>query len=266
MKSVQDTSARLRASACPRCLRASHLTLSWEDIAVCEDISFDVARGELVCLVGRSGSGKTTLFHAIAGLTTPDSGSVWLGDENITGRPGRVSYMLQKDLLLPQHTIIENASIPLVVNGASRKKAHEEVRRRLSDFGLEGAGDMYPAQLSGGMRQRAALLRTCLMHNDVILMDEPFSALDAFTRAEMRQWFLDMLTRLDMSCMLITHDVDEAVAMADRVLVLAGNPSSGMSSRIVGEICVLCDRAERSEFALSEEALELKREILNLIG
>ncbi|NHM14172.1 ABC transporter ATP-binding protein [Xiamenia xianingshaonis] len=248
-------------------LRVSRLVLSWGEEAICQDVSFSVNAGELVCLVGRSGSGKTTLFHAVAGLTVPDGGSIFLDGRDITGRAGEVSYMLQKDLLLPQHTILENVAMPLLIAKVPRKRAFATARESFATFGLEGTEGLYPSQLSGGMRQRAALLRTYLMDNNVVLLDEPFSALDALTRKDLQAWFLAMLTELDLSAMLVTHDVDEAVAMADRVLVLGSQtPGAARPSTIVGEVEVACPRSDRADFVLSSEALALKRQVIALLG
>lgn len=246
-------------------LTASHLWLSWEEEPIVEDVSFSVAAGELVCLVGRSGSGKTTLFHALAGLTTPDRGQVFVGGKDITGEPGSVAYMLQKDLLIPERTVQDNAALPLLLKGMSLKESRAQVALQLDRFGLEGAQELYPDQLSGGMRQRAALLRTYLMDDPVLLMDEPFSALDALTRADMRSWFLDLMSRLDLTCMLVTHDVDEAIAMADRILILAGNPAQGQVSRLVGEVAIGCPRKDRDQFMLTSDALAIKRRVLELL-
>lgn len=245
---------------------AEHLTLSWEGEPVVSDVSLYLDAGELVCLVGRSGSGKTTLFHALAGLTEPDGGRVLLDGEDVTGRPGHVAYMLQKDLLLPQRTVVDNACLPLLVAGVPKQEARDRARERLAGFGLEGSGDLYPHQLSGGMRQRAALLRTCLMDDPVVLMDEPFSALDAITRQDMRSWLLGLVGAEGLTVLLVTHDVDEAVALADRIVVLAGDPAAGVPSTVVGEVAVDCPRAEREAFMLSEGALAVKREVLALLG
>lgn len=250
----------------PCALEVASLDLSWDGAAVCRDISFRVETGEVVCLVGRSGSGKTTLFHAIAGLTRPDAGRVLLGGEDITGRPGRVSYMLQKDLLIEQRCVLDNVAVPLIVKGVPWREARAQARSLFAEFGLAGSEQAYPAQLSGGMRQRAALLRTYLMDNEVVLMDEPFSALDAFTRADMRRWFLAMLTRLGLSSVLVTHDVDEAIAMADRILVLRGDPARGVPSTIAGSLVVGCPRSERDDFVLTDAALALKRAVLAALG
>ena len=249
-------------------LEVRNLTLAWEgsETPTVSDVSLAVAPGEMVCLVGRSGCGKSTLFHGMAGLTTPVSGSVLLHGEDVTGRPGRVSYMLQKDLLLPQRTIMANVCLPLTLAGTPREAAREKAEPLFERFGLNGTQDSYPSELSGGMRQRAALLRTYLMDNDVVLMDEPFSALDALTRQDMRSWFLSLVSDLGMSCVLVTHDVDEAVEMADRILVMSGNPTAGVPSGIVGEVDIDCARGQRAEWLLTPASLEAKREVLLLLG
>lgn len=246
-------------------LQAEHLALSWDGKPICRDISFDVMPGQIVALVGKSGTGKTTIFHALAGLTKPDSGHVLLDGADITGRAGKVSYMLQKDLLLEQHTIIDNVAMPLAIGGMAKREARAKAQAHFSEFGLSGQERSYPFQLSGGMRQRAALLRTYLMDNSVILMDEPFSALDAFTRAEMRGWFLETLASADMSFVLITHDVDEAIAMADRILVLVGNPSTGEPSGIIGAVDIGAPRNAREQFALGDGGMKAKREVMAML-
>lgn len=248
-------------------LEVRNLTLAWEgsETPTVSDVSLAVAPGEMVCLVGRSGCGKSTLFHGMAGLTTPVSGSVLLHGEDVTGRPGRVSYMLQKDLLLPQRTIMANVCLPLTLAGTPREAAREKAEPLFERFGLNGTQDSYPSELSGGMRQRAALLRTYLMDNDVVLMDEPFSALDALTRQDMRSWFLSLVSDLGMSCVLVTHDVDEAVEMADRILVMSGNPTAGVPSGIVGEVDIDCARGQRAEWLLTPASLKAKREVLLLL-
>lgn len=246
-------------------LEAQGLTVSWEGAPVLADVSLSVDAGQLVCLVGRSGSGKSTLFHALAGLSVPDEGRVLLEGRDVTGRPGSVAYMLQKDLLLPERTVLDNVALPLLLKGVPKAEARDRASERFGRFGLEGSQGLYPSQLSGGMRQRAALLRTCLMDDPVVLMDEPFSALDAFTRQDMRAWLLGLADAIGLTVLLVTHDVDEAVALADRILVLAGDPAAGVASSIVGEVDVDCPRADREEFMLSPAALEAKREVLALL-
>lgn len=249
-----------------KALEVEGMTLAWDGQVVVRDVSLEVAQGEMVCLVGRSGCGKTTLFHGLAGLTTPNSGRVLLHGEDVTGKPGRVSYMLQKDLLLPQRTIIDNVCLPLLLSGTPKRDAHAKAEPLFERFGLAGTERSYPSQLSGGMRQRAALLRTYLMDNDVVLMDEPFSALDALTRRDMRGWFLSMVSDLGISCVLITHDVDEAVEMADRIVVMRGRPTEGEPSTLVGEVAIEAPRESRGDWLLTPESLDVKRHVLELLG
>lgn len=247
-------------------LEARNVQLAWGDELIASDISLHVEQGEIVCLVGRSGCGKTTLFHALAGLTVPPAGEILLHGENITGQAGHVSYMLQKDLLLPSRTIIDNVCLPLLVQGVSKREAHRRAKPLFEQFGLAGTEQAWPSQLSGGMRQRAALLRTYLMNNDVILLDEPFSALDALTRTDMRGWFCGIVKDLGLSALVVTHDVDEAVSMAQRIYVMRGNPTAGEPSKLVGEIAVPRPSQDSERFDLTVEYLTCKRQTLDLLG
>lgn len=246
-------------------LEARDLTLAWdEDSDVVRHVSLRVDPGETVCIVGKSGCGKTTILHALSGLTRPREGQVLLHGRDITGKPGQVSYMLQKDLLLQSRTILDNACLPLVIGGMRPAEAREKARPLLERFGLAGVEDKWPSQLSGGMRQRAAFLRTYLMGNDVALLDEPFSALDALTRADIRSWYVSTASELGMASVVITHDVDEAVIMATRVYVLEGDPRGGVPSTVAGEVTV--NHQVEGAFDLSPEFLTAKREVLALLG
>lgn len=248
-------------------LAAEGLMLSWDGEAlVTEGIDLTVMPGEVCCLVGRSGCGKTTILHALAGLTTPVSGRVLLHGEDVTGRPGRVSYMLQKDLLLPSRRIIDNVCLPLVLGGMRRSDARAKAEPLFERFDLAGCELKWPSELSGGMRQRAAFLRTYLMGADVTLLDEPFSALDALTRVDVRRWFVGVARELGLSALVITHDVDEAVSMASRVYVLAGAPSAGEPSHVAGEVVVRRADDAPGGFELTDEFLAAKREVMSLLG
>jgi len=211
-------------------LEARSLTLSWDGgkTIVAKDVSVSLHAGETVCLVGRSGCGKTTLLHALSGLTTPLAGSILVHGKDVTGTPGCVSYMLQKDLLLPNLSIIDNVCLPLTLAGTKRGQAHAQARPLFERFGLEGTERSWPSELSGGMRQRAAFLRTYLMGNDIVLLDEPFSALDALTREDLRGWYKDTARELGIASLMITHDVGEAIAIADRVYALVGAPATAV--------------------------------------
>ena len=249
-------------------LEARSLELAWSDDrrVIASDVSLEVHVGEVACLVGRSGCGKSTVFHALSGLLAPRSGQVLLHGEDVTGTPGRVSYMLQKDLLLPNLTVVDNACLPLVLGGMPRADARRKAQPLLERFGLAGTEGQWPAQLSGGMRQRAAFLRTYLMDNDVILLDEPFSALDAITRVEMRSWFCDMARELGLSALVVTHDVDEAVSIASRVYVMSGPFVPKAPSGIVGEVLVAHPEGSGEGFELSPEFIDAKRRVLGLLG
>lgn len=240
-------------------LEAQGLTLSWDGASlVTRDVSITVLPGQIACLVGKSGCGKTTILHALAGLTKPHAGRVLLHGEDVTSVPGRISYMLQKDLLLPHLTILDNVCLPLVIAGESKSAARAAAAPLFARFELEGVENQWPAQLSGGMRQRAAFMRTYLMGNDVVLLDEPFSALDAITRGEMRSWYCDMSRELGLASVVITHDVDEAVFMADQIYVLQGQPSMGVPTTV--SATVHPNRVDN--FELSEEYISAKGEVL----
>ncbi len=242
-------------------LEVKGVSTAFGDKKVLEDIQINLAEGELVSLLGASGVGKTTLFHVIAGLLVPDTGSVWLEGGEITGSPGKISYMLQKDMLLPYKTVLDNVSLPLRIKKVAKRAARQEAKRYFREFGLEGYEEKYPSQLSGGMRQRAALLRTYLFSSEVALLDEPFSALDTMTKSAMHQWYLSVMERIHLSTLLITHDMDEAILLSDRIYILAGKPG-----KIKAEICVDRKKPRDSDFMLTEEFLSYKKRIIELIG
>ena len=242
-------------------LRCENVTKSYDGRMIIRDISIHLGKGELVSLLGLSGSGKTTLFQVLSGLTAPDEGHVYLTEEDVTARPGKISYMLQKDLLLPHKKVIDNVSLPLVIQGMKKKEARQKADPYFSQFGLEGTQEQYPAQLSGGMRQRAALLRTYLGSEGVALLDEPFSALDMITKGQMHDWYLDVMSRIDLSTIFITHDIDEALILSDRIYIMTGRPG-----RIDTEIRIRTPRSRRSGYDLTEEFLAYKKEILGILG
>ncbi|MDD2958681.1 MAG: ABC transporter ATP-binding protein [Lachnospiraceae bacterium] len=231
---------------------------SFDGKEIIRDINLHLEHGELVSLLGASGGGKTTLFNVISGLSRPDQGSVLLEGEEITGQPGRVSYMLQRDLLLPYRTIEDNVALPLLLKGEKKKAARIKVGSHFAEFGLEGKQKKYPHQLSGGMRQRAALLRTYLFSEKVALLDEPFSALDTLTKSAIHQWYLNIMEQIQLSTLFVTHDIDEAVYLSDRIYLLNGNPGT-----ITDEILIREKKPRREEFRLSQEFLEYKKEILS---
>lgn len=241
-------------------LQAEGVSKSYDGRRILEDVSLSLGRGELVCLLGISGAGKTTLFNVLSGLERPDGGRVLLNGRDVTGQPGQISYMLQKDLLLPHKKVLDNAALPLVIRGRRKREARAEAAAYFPQFGLEGTKDLYPAQLSGGMRQRAALLRTFLGSQGVALLDEPFSALDALTKREIHRWYMGMMDHLNMATLFITHDIDEAILLSDRVCVLSGQPG-----RIAAELTVRPPRPRGMDFGVSREFLDYKKQILSLL-
>lgn len=237
-------------------LEAKHITKIFDGRTIIEDINIKLHRGEIVSLLGVSGSGKTTLFHILAGLTRPEKGKVTLRGEDITGCPGSISYMQQKDLLFAHKKVIDNVALPLVLAGESKKNAREKADPLFTQFGLEGTQMQYPSQLSGGMRQRAALLRTYLSSDGVALLDEPFSALDTITKSQMHQWYLDVMTKIDLSTLFITHDIDEAIILSDRICILNGSPG-----KIQKEIVIEESKPRPENFNLTEAFLNYKKQI-----
>ncbi len=217
-----------------------------------KDISFSAGNGEFVAIVGPSGCGKSTILNMTAGLYQPTGGEVYVSGEKVTRPNSHVGFMLQKDLLLPWRTIEANVAFGLESRGFSRAECREQARARLDECHLNGFGDYYPYQLSGGMRQRAALARTLAIEPDVILLDEPFSALDAQTKIIIQRNFAETIERENITTLLITHDLAEAAFMADRIIVLSERPGT-----VIAEIPVdLPDRgnptARRQNPAITE--------------
>lgn len=188
------------------------------------DISIDVAPGRFVSIIGQSGCGKSTLFNILAGLLTPSQGRILFDGDDITGRAGLVSYMLQKDLLLPWRTVIDNVIYGMEIQGVPKAEARRRALPFMERYGLGNFANHYPATLSGGMRQRTALLRTLLCNKELIMLDEPFAALDAQTRLKMQAWLLRLWRDFSLTVLFITHDVDEAIFLSDEIIVLSPRP------------------------------------------
>lgn len=193
-------------------------------LAVLKDVTLYVQPGEFVSVLGPSGSGKSTILKTAAGLLRPDSGKVLIDGEEVTGLPQLVGYMPQQDLLFPWKTMWQNAALPLLAAGVSKNEAFDRVSEMLPLFGLKGFADYYPYQLSGGMRQRAALLRTMLIDSNLMLLDEPFGALDALTREQMQDWLLGIWEKFRRSVLFVTHSIDEAIYLSDRIYVITERP------------------------------------------
>ena len=242
-------------------LKVSHVSKAFGDQEILKDVTLELHDNELVSLLGVSGGGKTTLFNVISGLLKPEEGQVILDEKDIPEQPGNVSYMLQKDLLLPYRTVEDNVALPLIIKGEKKKEARKKVRPYFAEFGLEGTEKKYPSQLSGGMRQRAALLRTYMFSDKIALLDEPFSALDTLTKSAMHKWYLKVMEQIHLSTIFITHDIDEAILLSDRIYLLTGQPG-----KITGEIKICQPKPRREDFNLTPEFLEYKRQILEELG
>ena len=242
-------------------LTAEKITMSFEGEKVIEDVSLHLNEGEIVSLLGVSGSGKSTIFNVLSGLYTPDEGKVFLDNADITGKAGKISYMLQKDLLLPHYTIIDNVSLPLVIKGEKKKSARAKADPLFKEFGLEGTQKKYPGELSGGMKQRAALLRTYLASQGVALLDEPFSALDTITKSAIHTWYLDIMKKINLSTIFVTHDIDEAILLSDRIYILSGKPG-----RITDEIIIDLPKPRSNKDVMTEPFIEYKKMIAEKIA
>ncbi len=224
------------------------------------DVSFTARPGEFVTIIGPSGSGKSTLFNLITGLTEPDTGEVLIDGQRVDGRTGMVGLMPQRDLLLPWRTVMNNVILGPEIDGVPKRVARRRAREMLPMFGLEGFENAYPDTLSGGMRQRAALLRTFLTDRSILLLDEPFGALDALTRRELQRWLLEMWRRFDKTILFITHDVEEAVYLADRVLVFSARPG-----RITKILTVDLPRPRTQVSLMSDDLRRIEVELIETL-
>lgn len=197
---------------------------------VLDGIDLDVMEGEFVSIVGPSGCGKTTLLNVIAGLEDQDKGKIKLKGIPFDKRLGRIGYMQQKDLLFPWRTVLDNTILGLEIKGVSRSEARQRALELTETFGLKGFENQYPFVLSVGMRQRASFLRSVLLHQNIMLLDEPFGALDALTRHQMQEWLVDLWRSIGSTIILVTHDIDEAIILSDKVFVLSARPSKILMS------------------------------------
>ena len=237
-------------------LRVEDLSLSYEGKPVLSGVSFHAEEGEFVTFLGPSGCGKSTMLNILAGLWKADEGRVFVDDKAVNGVTDHFAYMPQSDFLLPWKTILENVTLYGALHH-DRRHAEEEALKEFPRFGLEGYENAYPAELSGGMRQRAAFLRTALCSADIMLLDEPFGALDVITREDMQDWLLNLRSKLNRTTILVTHDVDEALYLSDRILILSHNPAT-----IAREIDL---RGVAKSRAWLYNQIDLRREIYALL-
>ena len=205
-------------------LEVKDLAFHYEREPLIEGLSFGVEEGEFVSILGPSGCGKSTVLNLLAGILRPEAGEIFLDGAPVRGMSPRLAYMPQNDLLFPWKTIMQNVCLHARLHGRE-DEARSRAKALFPRFGLAGCEDAWPGALSGGMRQRAAFLRTALCDAELLLLDEPFGALDVITRGEMQDWLIDMRGSLGRTCLLVTHDIDEAIYLSDRVLVLNGRPA-----------------------------------------
>ncbi len=224
-------------------------------------VTLTIAQGRFVSLIGPSGCGKSTIFNIVAGLLEPTSGRVLIDGADATGTIGRVGYMLQKDLLLPWRTVLDNVILGMEIQGVPLRQARERALPLLRRYGLSGFEHLYPNALSGGMRQRAALLRTLLFDTDIILLDEPFGALDAQTKLQMQEWLLGLWADFGKTVVFVTHDVDEAIYLSDEVFVMATRPG-----RIVETIPIPIQRPRLRSITLAREFIAIKERCMQLLN
>ena len=229
-----------------------------ERIPMIKGLNLQIHDGEFVSIIGPSGSGKSTIFRLITGLEQPEEGGIFLNGKQPENRLGIVGYMPQQDLLMPWRTIMENAVLPLEIKGVKKAEAEAQVRELLKDFGLNGVENKLPGDLSGGMRQRVSFLRTVLSGSNILLLDEPFSALDAITRLTMQEWLLEQWEKWQKTILFITHDVDEALFLSDRIFVLQHHPITALQ-----EVTVPLGRPRTVRDLSNPEAVQLKEHLID---
>ncbi|GAA0178724.1 ABC transporter ATP-binding protein [Clostridium sediminicola] len=232
-----------------------------DKLSVLKEINLFVDEGEFISIIGPSGCGKSTIFHILTGLQQEYKGRVEIGGEPLQKIKKKMSYMHQKDLLMPWRTLIGNVRLPLELQGYSKKEASNKVKELLPIFGLEGFENAYPKELSGGMRQRAALLRTVLIDSEIMLLDEPFGALDAINRSKMQEWLLDIWNQFKRTVMFITHDIEEAIYLSDRIYVLSERPA-----QIIEELNIEFSRPREKDIVVTPEFLKYKKILMNALG
>ena len=236
-------------------LDIKNLSYSFGNNPILKDINIHVNKNEMVAIVGSSGVGKSTLFNLIAGVLKIQAGKITINSSE--DYIGKVAYMLQKDLLFEHKTIIDNVILPLIIAKVNKKEALEEGNKILKQFNLDKYANKYPQQLSGGMRQRVALIRTYMFKRKIFLLDEAFSALDAITKKELHKWYLDLKKEFNLTTLLITHDIEEAVFLSDRIYILGNKPGE-----IIGEIKIKINPNED----IDVQRLFYKKEILNIMN
>jgi len=241
-------------------LEVKGLTAHWDDLHVLDDLSFKVEPGQFTAIVGPSGCGKSSTFAALTGQIGIDKGSVEVGGVPVVNHGNEFAWMPQSGALLPWRTALQNATLGIELTGTPRAEASDRAKPYMDAFGLSGFEDSWPHQLSGGMRQRVALLRTVLMDRPVLLLDEPFGALDALTRRSMQDWLERLWEEHRWTVVLITHDVREAVFLADRVFVYSDRPAA-----VKATVEIDLPRPRRLEMIQTPEFARMESEILSVL-
>ncbi len=229
-------------------LHIEGLSAAYDGQPILSDVSFDVEEGAFVSILGPSGCGKSTILNILAGVVTSQSGTITVDGQPLRQPGEHFAYMPQEDLLLPWKTIMDNVCLYGTIH-KQKAQAREKAQVLFPVFGLQGYEQAYPDELSGGMRQRAAFLRTALCHADILLLDEPFGALDVITRSDMQDWLATMRSQLGKTILLVTHDIDEAIYLSDKILILNGRPAS------IKQEIVLTEQPRSREWLYAQGAL-----------
>lgn len=237
-------------------LQFHNVSFHYDEKPIINELNASIQDKEFVSIIGPSGCGKSTLFRLITGLEEASTGQIELTET----KRHPVGYMPQKDMLLPWRTIIENAALPLECQGVQKKEAQIKAKELLQKFGLQGYETKYPKDLSGGMRQRVSFIRTLLTGGEILLLDEPFSALDALTKASLQEWLFEQWKEWGKTILFITHDVEEALFLSNRILVVENQPITTLTERIVP-----LDRNRTRKDLYKPEVLALKDELLSML-
>ncbi len=232
---------------------------SLDSLEILRNIDLSVNSREIVSIIGPSGCGKSSILNLISGLQCPDSGQIKIeGKSDQADRLNMISYMQQKDLLLPWRTVLDNVILGLEIQGIPKKESRKIAMEQMKKFGLLGFENKYPFTLSGGMKQRAAFLRTILMNRPILLLDEPFSALDALNRMQMQEWVIKLFDGLGKTVIFVTHDIDEAIFLSDRIYVMSSFPGEFISIENIK-----LSRPRSREIMFSSDVLSIKNRLLN---
>ena len=238
-------------------IRLENICKSYDDVKIIENINFSLKKGETVSFLGKSGVGKTTLFNILAGFEQPDKGKIFLKNKDITKDKKNISYMTQKHLLIPYLNVLDNVCLSFKIKGINKKIAYEKAIPILKKFGLEKHMNKYPAEISGGMKQRVSFIRAYLKESDLMLFDEPFSALDSITKESVYKWFKEMIKYEQKTTIFITHDINEAIYLSDKVYILAKRPADIVLSLKIDN--------KTEEFRTSEQFLLYYKQIIDCL-